>query len=251
MESAKSVAKLVLQSQSRSEYPGEFLRYRVEIAPSVLAADFGRLADQIRAVERGGASIIHLDVMDGHFVPNITIGPPVVASLRKATSLRLDCHLMISEPDRYIEDFRRAGADMISVHQEACVHLDRTLAYIRSCGASAGAVINPATPAETLREVLECVDFILVMSVNPGFVGQEFIPRTLEKVRRLARWREEHGYAYRLEIDGGVEASNIAEVVRAGIDMVVAGSSVFHAADPAAAVELLLQRAGSATMLKV
>ncbi len=158
---------------------------------------------------------------------------------------------MISDPDRYIEAFCEAGADMISVHEEASIHLDRTLGYIRSCGRAAGVVINPATPAETLSEVLECVDYILVMSVNPGFGGQEFIPRTLEKVRRLARWREERGYAYRLEIDGGVDASNIAEVVRAGIDMVVAGSSVFHTKDPAAAVEQLLKRADSATMVQI
>jgi ribulose-phosphate 3-epimerase len=223
---------------------------RVEIAPSVLASDFSRLGEQIQAVERGGASIIHLDVMDGHFVPNITIGPPVVASIRKVTALRLDCHLMISNPDRYIEAFCGAGADMVSVHQEASIHLDRTLGYIRSCGAAAGVVINPATPAETLSEVLGCVDYILVMSVNPGFGGQEFIPRALDKVRRLARWREERGCEYRLEIDGGVDASNIAEVARAGIDIVVVGSSVFHTEDPAAAVELLLKRAASATMLQ-
>ena len=227
------------------------MRQRVQIAPSILSADFARLAEEIRAVERGGAGLLHLDVMDRHFVPNITIGPPVVASLRKITALPLDCHLMISEPDRYIRAFCDAGAEMISVHQEACIHLDRTLGHIRSCGAMAGAVINPATPVETLSEVLEIVDYVLVMSVNPGFGGQELIPRTLEKVRRLARLREERGLEFRIEMDGGLQPSNVLQAVRAGTDIVVAGASVFHSGDPAAAVEMLLKQAGAATLTQI
>ena len=224
---------------------------RVQIAPSILSADFAHLAEQIRAVERGGASLLHLDVMDGHFVPNITIGPPVVAAVRKVTSLPLDCHLMISDPDRYIRAFCEAGAEMISVHQEACPHLDRTLGYIRDCGAAAGAVINPATPVETLNEVLECVNYVLVMSVNPGFGGQQFIPHSLDKIGRLARMREERGLEFLIEIDGGIGSDNVLEAVQAGADVIVAGSSVFHSADPAAAVELLLKRAETAMLSKI
>ena len=224
---------------------------RVQIAPSILSADFAHLAEQIRAVERGGASMLHLDVMDGHFVPNITIGPPVVAAVRKATSLPLDCHLMISDPDRYIRAFCEAGAEMISVHQEACPHLDRTLGYIRDCGAASGAVINPATPVETLNEVLECVNYVLVMSVNPGFGGQQFIPHSLDKIGRLARMREERGLEFLIEIDGGIGSDNVLEAVQAGADVIVAGSSVFHSADPAAAVELLLKRAETAMLSKI
>ena len=224
---------------------------RVQIAPSILSADFAHLAEQIRAVERGGASLLHLDVMDGHFVPNITIGPPVVAAVRKATSLPLDCHLMISDPDRYIRAFCEAGAEMISVHQEACPHLDRTLGYVRDCGAAAGAVINPATPVETLNEVLEYVNYVLVMSVNPGFGGQQFIPHSLDKVGRLARMREERGLEFLIEIDGGIGSDNVLEAVQAGADVIVAGSSVFHSADPAAAVELLLKRAETAMLSKI
>ena len=224
---------------------------RVQIAPSILSADFAHLAEQIRAVERGGASLLHLDVMDGHFVPNITIGPPVVAAVRKVTSLPLDCHLMISDPDRYIRAFREAGAGMISVHQEACPHLDRTLGYIRDCGAAAGAVINPATPVETLNEVLESVNYVLVMSVNPGFGGQQFIPHSLDKIGRLARMREERGLEFLIEVDGGIGSDNVLEAVQAGADVIVAGSSVFHSADPAAAVELLLKRAETAMLSKI
>ena len=224
---------------------------RVQIAPSILSADFAHLAEQIRAVERGGASLLHLDVMDGHFVPNITIGPPVVAAVRKVTSLPMDCHLMISDPDRYIRAFREAGAGMISVHQEACPHLDRTLGYIRDCGAAAGAVINPATPVETLNEVLESVNYVLVMSVNPGFGGQQFIPHSLDKIGRLARMREERGLEFLIEVDGGIGSDNVLEAVQAGADVIVAGSSVFHSADPAAAVELLLKRAETAMLSKI
>ena len=224
---------------------------RVQIAPSILSADFAHLAEQIRAVERGGASLLHLDVMDGHFVPNITMGPPVVAAVHKATTLPLDCHLMISDPDRYIATFREAGAEMISVHQEVCLHLDRTLGYIRDCGASAGAVINPATPVEMLSQVLEGVDYVLVMSVNPGFGGQQFIPRSLDKIGRLARMREERGLEFLIEIDGGISSDNVLEAVQAGADIIVAGSSVFHSADPAASVELLLKRADTAMLSKI
>ena len=224
---------------------------RVQIAPSILSADFAHLAKQIQAVERGGASLLHLDVMDGHFVPNITIGPPVVAAVRKVTALPLDCHLMISDPDRYVSAFCEAGAERISVHQEACLHLDRTLSYIRNCGAAAGAVINPATPVEMLSEVLECADYVLVMSVNPGFGGQQFIPRSLDKIGRLARMREERGLEFLIEIDGGISSDNVLEAVQAGTDIIVAGSSVFHSADPAAAVELLLKRAETAMLSEI
>ena len=227
------------------------MRHQTEIAPSILSADFARLADQIRAAERGGASLIHLDVMDGHFVPNITIGPPVVASVRKATALPLDCHLMIADPDRYIGAFCDAGADMVSVHQEACRHLDRTLSHIRDCGAVPGVVINPATPVGALDEVLDLVDYVLVMSVNPGFGGQKFIPRTLDKVRRLAAVREDRGLDFRIEIDGGITPENVNEVVRAGVDIVVAGNAIFAGDDPAAAVELLLKRAAAATLYQI
>ena len=227
------------------------MRNQVQIAPSILSADFARLAEQIEAVERGGASLLHLDVMDGHFVPNITIGPPVVSAVRKATALPLDCHLMITDPDRYIRAFCDAGAEMISVHQEACVHLDRTLTHIRGCGALAGVVINPATPVESLTEVLGLIDYVLVMSVNPGFGGQEFIPRVLGKVKRLAALRAERGLEYRIEIDGGVKPSNVAEIVQAGAQILVAGASVFGNGDPAAAVETLLKRAESATLTRI
>jgi ribulose-phosphate 3-epimerase len=223
----------------------------IEIAPSILAADFAVLGEEVRAVERGGAKILHVDVMDGHFVPNITIGVPVVAALRKATSLTLDVHLMISEPDRWVEAFAAAGAEMISVHQEAAVHLERTLAAIREAGAQCGAVLNPATPVGTLSEVLGSVDFVLVMSVNPGFGGQKFIPGALRKIRELAELRERHGLAYRIEVDGGIAASNAAEVARAGADILVAGTSVFHTPDAAEAVRQLRQIAGSALAQKV
>src|SRR5579863_962367 len=176
----------------------------IELAPSILSADFAHLADQVQLAAEGGAGVIHVDVMDGHFVPNITLGPPVVKSLRKVTELPLDCHLMIENPDQYIPDFVEAGADWISVHQEAVRHLNRTLHLIRSHGAQAGVVINPATPVETLSEVLDLVDYVLVMSVNPGFGGQTFIPGALHKLRKLADLRRQHGLHFRLEVDGGV-----------------------------------------------
>ena len=222
----------------------------VEIAPSVLAADFARLGEQVEAVKRGGASMIHIDVMDGHFVSNITIGAPVVRSLRASTDLCLDCHLMIEEPDRYVPEFIEAGAGMVSVHQEACPHLDRSLRLIREHGAVAGVVINPATPVHTLDDVLELADFILVMSVNPGFGGQKFLPHTLDKIRRLDQSRRERGLDYRIEIDGGVTLDNLARIVQAGCDIVVAGSSVFGTLDPAAAVETMRRAAEETQLLK-
>ena len=223
----------------------------VEIAPSILAANLASLEEEIRAVERGGATLVHVDVMDGHFVPNITIGVPVVAALRKATALPLDVHLMIEQPERYIEAFATAGADMISVHQEATPHLDRALAAIRDAGAAAGAVINPATPVETLVEVLDKVDFVLVMSVNPGFGGQKFISGALGKIQRLRELRARYNYTFRIEVDGGVGPENTAELVRAGAEILVAGTSIFHTPDAAEAVRRMKQLAAEALSQKV
>ena len=204
----------------------------VEIIPSILSADFARLADEIARVERGGASMLHLDVMDGHFVPNLTIGPPVVASIRKATRLHLDLHLMIEQPERYVEAFARAGANSISVHVEACRHLDAVLGLIRGAGAMAGVVLNPATPVSVLEDVLEVADYVLLMSVNPGFGGQNMIPYVLDKARKLARMRRDRGLALPIEIDGGVHKDNLGDVARAGCDWIVTGSAIFHSADP-------------------
>jgi len=219
-----------------------------EILPSILSADMARLGEQVEEVKRGGARVIHVDVMDGHFVPNITIGPPVVRSLRRATDLLLDVHLMIENPDFYIPEFIEAGADSVTVHQEACRHLDRTLNLIRSHGAEPGVSINPATPVETLSAVLEIVDMVLVMSVNPGFGGQRFIPYTLNKIRQLDRERQERGLDFRIEVDGGVTPDNVADAVRAGADWIVAGSSVFHSNDPRQRVELMQRLAQEATL---
>lgn len=215
-----------------------------EVAPSLLSADFARLGEQIEALKEAGCRLLHLDVMDGHFVPNITIGVPVVRSLRQATDLLLDCHLMIAEPDRYVEAFAEAGADLISVHQEATPHLDRTLAAIRAAGCRAGVVLNPATPVATLSEVLGQVDFVLVMSVNPGFGGQRFLPGALTKLEQLRAWRADHGLDFRLEVDGGIGVENIGDVVRAGADIVVAGTSIFHTANPSESF-VALQRAAT------
>ena len=223
----------------------------IELAPSILSADFAHLADQVRSVTEGGAALVHVDVMDGHFVPNITIGPPVVKSLRKVTDLPLDCHLMIENPDQYIPDFVQAGADWISVHQEACVHLNRTLHHIKDNGAQAGVVINPATPVETLAEVLDIVDYVLVMSVNPGFGGQKFIPGAVHKIRSLAETRQARGLNYRIEVDGGIALDTIGDVVRAGAEILVAGSAVFGKGDPKSNAEKLLKAAAEATLLKV
>ena len=223
----------------------------IELAPSILSADFGRLAEQVRAASEGGGTVIHVDVMDGHFVPNLTVGPPLVKSLRKATKLPLDCHLMIENPDQFIAEFVEAGADWISVHQEACRHLNRTLNLIRSHDALAGVVINPATPVETLTEVLEIVDYVLVMSVNPGFGGQKFIPETVHKIRRLADLRSQRGLNYRIEVDGGIALETVAEVVRAGAEILVAGNAVFGQGDPKTNAQRLLKAATEATLLKV
>src|SRR5260221_895059 len=207
----------------------------VQIVPSILAADFAHLAAEIERVERGGATMLHVDIMDGHFVPNLTMGPPVVKAIRRVTALKLDLHLMITDPDRYAPIFIEAGADQISVQQEACPHLDRTLHMIRSEGAKAGVVINPATPAAMIEEVLEVADFVLVMSVNPGFGGQPFIPRTLEKVRHIKRKRQELQIPLPIEIDGGITADNVGDAVRAGCDWRVTGVPIFHTPDPDAA----------------
>ena len=223
----------------------------VEIAPSILAANFASLAEEIRAVEQGGARILHVDVMDGHFVPNISIGVPVVHALRKATQLTLDVHLMIENPERYVEAFAEAGADMISVHQEATPHLDRVLASIRELGREAGAVINPATPVATLNEVLGKVDYVLVMSVNPGYGGQAFLPGALEKIRQLKDIRARYNYAFRIEVDGGIGPDNVVAAVRAGAEILVAGTSVFHTPDPGAAVRRMRLLATEALAQKI
>ena len=224
---------------------------RIEIAPSILAANFARLGDEIRMVEQAGAEVIHVDVMDGHFVPNISIGIPVVESLRKATRLPLDVHLMIERPEEYIERFVRAGATRVLVHEEATAHLDRALAMIREHGAEAGAVINPATPVAMLGEVLDKVDTVLVMSVNPGFGGQKFIRGALEKIRQLNQWRTRYNASFRIEVDGGVDLGNIAELAQAGTNTFVAGSSIFHASDPAGATRQLRKLATEALSQKV
>jgi ribulose-phosphate 3-epimerase len=204
----------------------------IELAPSILSADFARLGEQVRAACEGGASVVHVDIMDGHFVPNLTIGPPVVKSLRKVTELPLDCHLMIENPDDFIASFADAGADWISVHQEVCRHLNRTLHLIKNHNCLAGVVINPATLVETLAEVLDIVDYVLVMSVNPGFGGQKFIPSTLHKMRQLSEIRSQRGLGYRIEVDGGVALDTVSDVVRSGGEILVAGNAVFGSGDP-------------------
>jgi ribulose-phosphate 3-epimerase len=223
----------------------------IELAPSILSADFAHLADQVRRATEGGGTLIHVDIMDGHFVPNLTIGPPVLKSLRKATDLPLDCHLMVDNPDEFISAFVEAGANWVSVHQEACRHLDRTLHLIRSQGALAGVVINPATPVEMLSEVLDIVDYVLVMSVNPGFGGQKFLPNSLHKIRRLSEIRVQRGLNFRIEVDGGVALDTVAEVVRAGAEILVAGNAVFGDGDPKTNAEKLLKAATEATLQKV
>lgn len=211
----------------------------IAIAPSILSADFSRLGEEIQAVERGGADLLHVDVMDGHFVPNITLGLPVVKSVASVTKLPIDAHLMISEPGRYAQEFVKAGAHMVSVHVEADAHLHRTVMSIKSAGAQAGAVINPATPIEALQEILAFVDYVLIMSVNPGFGGQKFISTALDKVRRLRKLIDQRGLPVRIEIDGGIGLDNIQQVVEAGAEIIVAGSAVFGSGDPTAAVREL------------
>ncbi|MDR3700827.1 MAG: ribulose-phosphate 3-epimerase [Candidatus Sulfopaludibacter sp.] len=223
----------------------------IEIVPSILSADFARLAEEIGRVERGGTRMLHLDVMDGHFVPNLTIGPPVVESIRKATRAHLDVHLMIEHPERYAADFVKAGANSVSVHYEASVHLDGTLEMIRKEGAMAGVVLNPATPVSVLEDVLEVADYVLLMSVNPGFGGQKLIPYVLKKVRKLAGMRREKKLALPIEIDGGVHMDNLADVVRAGCDWIVTGSAIFHSTDPEATVREMRKIAAQATAVQV
>ena len=215
----------------------------IEIAPSILSADFARLGEEIQAAERGGAGLIHVDVMDGHFVPNITIGPMVVKAARRATDLPLDCHLMITDPDLYIDDFARAGASMISVHVEAVVHLHRTLTAIRDLGCRPGVVLNPATPVSSLEEALPYVDYVLVMSVNPGFGGQSFIATALDKISRLRGMIDSRGLDVHIEVDGGVGLENVADVVRRGAEWIVAGSAVFGGGDPEEATRRLREKA--------
>jgi len=222
----------------------------IELAPSILSADFAHLADQVQSAVAGGVTVVHVDVMDGHFVPNITLGPPIVKSLRKATAAVLDCHLMIENPDQYIPDFTDAGANWISVHQEACRHLNRTLHLIKNHGAKAGVVINPATPVETLSEVLDVVDYVLVMSVNPGFGAQKFIPGVLHKVRKLVDLRAQRRLNFRIEIDGGVALDTIPEIVQAGVEILVAGNAVFGNGDPKVNAGKLLKAATEANLLK-
>jgi len=211
----------------------------IEIAPSILSADFSRLGEEIARVEKAGASILHVDVMDGRFVPNITVGLPVVKAISRATQLPIDAHLMIVEPGQYAESFVKAGARMVSIHIEADPNAHRTLSGIRSAGALAGIVINPATPLGALDEAIKSADYVLVMSVNPGFGGQEFIPESLDKVRRLRKMIDERGLKTRIEIDGGINADNIAEVTGAGAEIIVAGSAIFGAPDPAVALREL------------
>lgn len=216
----------------------------VQLAPSILSADFGHLARDIAAAEAGGADLIHVDVMDGHFVPNITIGPPVVRAVKRATSLPLDVHLMISDPDRYLEAFVDAGASMLSVHVEVLPHLHRTIGAIRKLGAKAGVVLNPSTPVTTIEEVAADVDFVLVMSVNPGFGGQSFIPASLDKIRRVRALLDRAGNPAPVEVDGGVDLQTIAAVVKAGASILVAGQAVFGGGDPTGAVRALREAAG-------
>ncbi|MDP9171493.1 MAG: ribulose-phosphate 3-epimerase [Acidobacteriota bacterium] len=223
----------------------------VQIVPSILSADFARLGEDIAKVERGGARMLHVDIMDGHFVPNLTLGPPVVKSIRKVTALTLDLHLMIEDPDTYAPIFIEAGADQVSVHFEATRHLDRTLRLIQSLGARAGVVLNPASPVGVLEDVLDVADYVLVMSVNPGYGGQTFIPNALNKIRRLDRIRQERRLNFAIEIDGGVSDTNIEDIVRAGCDWLVAGSHVFLSADPAATVKKMQHIAEEATAVRV
>jgi ribulose-phosphate 3-epimerase len=211
----------------------------VEIAPSILSADFARLGEEIRTVEGAGASLLHVDVMDGRFVPNITIGLPVVKAISRATRLPIDTHLMIVEPGRYAEQFVAAGAQMVSIHVEADPHAHRTLSAIRDAGGQAGIAINPATSLSAVEDVINYADYVLLMSVNPGFGGQKFIPESLDRLRRLRRMIGERGSNTRIEVDGGIDRDNIAEVVAAGAEIIVAGSAIFAAPDPAAAVREL------------
>jgi ribulose-phosphate 3-epimerase len=217
----------------------------VRIAPSILSADFARLADAIGVVERAGADVLHVDVMDGHFVPNITIGVPVVKSISRVTKMPLDVHLMITDPDRYLDAFVEAGASMVSVHVEVLPHLHRTLSRIRELGAKAGAAVNPSTPIAVLSEVADLLDYVLIMSVNPGFGGQRFIPRSLQKIASLRAWLTASGSTADIEVDGGVDVGNANALTRAGATILVAGASILGQPDPAAAT-VALRRAADA-----
>lgn len=223
-----------MSDRGRSVQPGPVL-----VAPSILAADFANLGREIAAVERGGADLIHIDVMDGHFVPNITIGPPVVRAIKGVATRPLDVHLMIDDPDRYVDSFVEAGADMLSVHVEAALHLHRTIALIKSRGIRAGAALNPSTAVSVLEEIAAELDFVLVMSVNPGFSGQAFIPHSLDKLRRVREVLNQAGSSAPIEIDGGIDDTNAADVVAAGASILVAGSAIFGAGDPEAATRAL------------
>jgi ribulose-phosphate 3-epimerase len=218
---------------------------QVRIAPSILSADFAALGVGIAAVEKGGADFIHVDVMDGHFVPNITIGPPVVKAVKRVARVPLDVHLMITNPDQYAEAFVEAGADMLSVHVEVLPHLHRTIAFIKSLGVKAGVVLNPSTPVVALEEVAGDVDYVLVMSVNPGFGGQKFIPKSLQKVVAIRKMLDRAGNTAPIEIDGGIDLTNIARVVDAGVEIVVAGSAIFNTADATAATKALKDAAAA------
>ena len=211
------------------------------IAPSILSADFSRLGEEIKAVEAAGADWIHVDVMDGHFVPNITIGPMIVKAVRKVTNLPIDVHLMIENPDRFIQDFAKAGASLISVQVETCTHLHRTMHLIRECGCRPGAVLNPATPASALEWILDDLDFVLIMSVNPGFGGQKFIKSSLQKTRDMRRWIQSKNLPTLIEIDGGVNETTILEISEAGADVFVAGSAIFGSHDYGKTISTLKQ----------
>ena len=223
---------------------------KIELAPSILASNFAQLGSDVLQAIEGGGTILHVDVMDGHFVPNITLGPPLVASLRKVVKVPLDCHLMIENPDFFVPEFADAGADWISVHQEVCRHLDRTLHLISSHGCKPGVVINPATPVEMLTEVLDLAHHVLVMSVNPGFGGQKFIPNALNKIAALARLRAERKLDFRIEVDGGVDLETVADVVKAGAELLVAGSAVFGHGDIRMNAAKLLDAARTATLTR-
>ncbi len=222
----------------------------IELAPSILSANFAQLVIDAQQAIDGGGTVLHLDVMDGHFVPNLTIGPPVVRSLRKQLKVPFDCHLMIENPDFFIPEFAEAGANWMSVHQESCIHLDRTLHLIASHGCKPGVVLNPATPVETLTEVLDLVHHVLVMSVNPGFGGQKFIPNSLNKIAALARMRTERKLDFRIEVDGGVDLETVTDVVKAGAELLVAGNAVFGHGDIRANASKLLEAARAATLTR-
>ena len=217
----------------------------IRIAPSILSANFAALGEEIHKVEEAGAQLIHVDVMDGHFVPNITIGPPVVKSIRKVTKLPLDVHLMISDPDKYIPAFVDAGANMLTVHAEATIHLDRTLNFIRSQGVGSGVSINPATPVPSVEHAVGLADMLLIMTVNPGFGGQTFIPYTVDKIRQARQLIETHSYRCVIEVDGGIDTDTIPDVVKAGAEVLVAGSAIFHSADSGRKIREMLEIAAS------